>query len=82
MQFDYRIMGQVIRRLRKESGQSQEVFSGLAGIARSHLSAIENGTKDANLETLSKIAHAIGLQLSDLIHMIEEESAKQNNNQL
>lgn len=76
MQFDYLTLGRVVRKLRKEHGFSQEVFSGLAGIARSHLSAIENGTKEANLDTLSKIALTVNISLSELIHMAEEEAEK------
>lgn len=76
MQFDYRALGRVIRRLRMERGLSQEVFSGLADIARSHLSAIETGTKEANLNTLYKIAQITDLTLSELIRMSEDETEK------
>ena len=36
-------MGMLIREWRREKGLSQEVLSGCAGIARSHLAYIENG---------------------------------------
>lgn len=52
MQFDKNAVGQTIRSLRKEKKLSQDVLSGLAGIARSHLSMIENGSKQANFETI------------------------------
>ena len=74
MQFDYSALGRVIRRLRKERGYSQEVFSGLAGIARSHLSAIESGSKQANLDTLAKITQTLNLSFSELFKMVDEES--------
>ena len=45
IEFENSAVGRVVRRLRKEKGLSQEVFSGFAGIARSHLAMIENGTK-------------------------------------
>ena len=54
---------------------SQEVLSGLAGISRSHLAMIENGRKKANVETLWRIAAALDMPLSDLIRMVEEETA-------
>ena len=44
-------IGIVVKRLRKELGLSQEVCSGLAGIARSHLAMIENASKIPNFET-------------------------------
>ena len=52
MQFDNFAVGKAIRDLRKEKGISQDVLSGFAGIARTHLTMIENGTKQANFETL------------------------------
>ena len=37
MKYNSRITGQIIGRLRTQRGMSQEVLSGLAGVARSHL---------------------------------------------
>ena len=56
MEFDKYAVGNVIRKLRKEKKISQEVLSGFAGMARSHLAMVENGTKKANFETIWKIA--------------------------
>ena len=67
------VAGKVIRKLRKERCLSQEVLSGLAGIGRSHLAMIEAGTKNANVETLWRIADALDLRLSRLFELIEEE---------
>ena len=75
-EFNTKAVGAVIRRLRKEKELSQEVFSGLAGIARSHLSMIENGDKKANFETLWKIANAFGIDPHELVKLIEEEANK------
>ena len=69
--YDSRITGKIIRELRIKQGISQEVLSGLAGIARTHLTMIENGGKNANLDTLWRIAEALGMKLSELIQMIE-----------
>lgn len=73
-EFDTKDVGSVIRRLRKEKDLSQEVFSGLAGIARSHLSMIESGDKKANFETLWKISNAFGIKPHELVAMIEDEA--------
>ena len=67
------VSGRVIRALRTRKGLSQEVLSGLAGIARSHLAMIEGGMKNASVDTLWRIADALGLRLSELIRMVEEE---------
>lgn len=56
---------------------SQEVLSGLAGIARSHLAMIENGSKNANVDTLWRISLALGMRMSKLMQMVEAEIANQ-----
>ena len=76
MNFDHKAAGQTIAALRTEKGLSQEVLSGLAGIARSHLSMIETGTKQANFETLWKLAAALDLRPSQLVEKIEERARK------
>ena len=76
MNFDHKAAGQTIAALRTEKGLSQEVLSGLAGIARSHLSMIETGTKQANFETLWKVAAALDLRPSQLVEKIEELASK------
>lgn len=76
MQFEPNAVGQTIRTLRKARGLSQDVLSGLAGIARTHLTMIENGTKQANLETLWKLANALEMKPSQLIAEIELQIQK------
>lgn len=73
MQFDNRAVGVVICRYRKERGMTQELLSGLAGIARSHLSMIEKGTKQPNFETIWRIADALEIRPSELVAEIEAE---------
>lgn len=73
MQFDKNAVGQTIRSLRKEKQLSQDVLSGLAGIARSHLSMIENGSKQANFETIWRIALALNMRPSELVKRIEQK---------
>ena len=74
MQFEGHIVGRVIRGLRKQKNITQEVLSGLAGVARTHLTMIENGGKQANFETLWRIAVALELKPSELVAMIENET--------
>lgn len=76
MPYNSQITGRIIRDLRRQRGWSQEVLSGLAGIARSHLSEIENGEKNANVDTLWRIAEALGIRMSELMRRVEEESAR------
>lgn len=73
MTFDYFILGETIRDIRKAKGLSQEVLSGLAGLARTHLSMIENGTMKANIDTIYKITQALNIQASDLFAIVEQK---------
>ena len=73
MEYNKKITGMVIGRIRNERGLSQEVLSGLAGIARSHLAMIETGCKSASVETLWRIANALDMRLSELMALVEEE---------
>ena len=70
------IVGQVIQRKREQKKLSQEVVSGLAGIGRTHLSAIERGERKPTLETFFKIAEALNIRPSVL--MAEIETALEN----
>lgn len=76
MHYNSKITGQIIGQLRVQRGMSQEVLSGLAGIARSHLAMIENGSKNANVDTLWRISSALGMRLSELIRMVEDATSK------
>ena len=76
IEFDNKAIGVIIRSLREERGLTQEVLSGLAGIARTHLSMIETGTKQANLETIWKIANALEMLPSELISKVETSIGK------
>lgn len=70
------IVGQVIQRKREQKKLSQEVISGLAGIGRTHLSAIERGERKPTLETFFKIAEALNVRPSILMAEIEAELEK------
>ncbi len=76
MQFKPEAVGQVIRQIRKQRKMSQDLLSGLAGIARSHLSMIESGTKQPNFETVWRIATALEMRPSELVAEIERETNK------
>ena len=73
MPYNSKAFGIVISRLRMEKGITQERFSAFAGIARSHLTMLENGKKVVRLDTFFRIAEALGMRPSELIKMVEEE---------
>ena len=71
---DANVVGRVIQRVREEQKKSQEVISGLAGIGRTHLSAIERGERKPTLETFWKISEALNMKPSALLARIERET--------
>lgn len=72
MQFDNKAVGAAIRKVRQEKNLSQDVLSSFAGIARTHLTMIENGDKQPNFETIWKIAVALNMKPSELVSQIEQ----------
>jgi len=74
IEFDKAAVGFVIKQLRVKKRLSQEVLSGFAGIARSHLAMIESGAKQANFETIWKLANALEVPQHELVFLIEKEA--------
>ena len=79
---DSKIVGKVIAVCRQQRDLSQEIVSGLAGIGRSHLSAIERGERKPTLETLYRISIALNMNMSDIVMLIEAEIKKENHTDL
>lgn len=67
------LVGQVLAEYRQAKGLSQEVVSGLAGIGRTHLSAIERGERKPTLETFYRICQVLGVSMSQVAASIEEK---------
>lgn len=67
------VVGSVLQRIREEKHMSQELVSGLAGIGRTHLSAIERGQRKPTLETFYKLAYALDRKPSSIMEEIEKE---------
>ena len=66
------IVGRVIQQFREKKKMSQELLSGLAGIGRTHLSAIERGERKPTLETFYRIGKAMEMRPSALLAAVEE----------
>ena len=73
---DPTIIGKIIQQCREQRKLSQELVSGLAGIGRTHLSAIERGMRKPTLETFYRISEALGMRPSELMAVIEQAVAK------
>lgn len=70
---DSLVVGKVIQSYRESKKMSQELVSGLAGIGRTHLSAIERGERKPTLETFFKLCFAMRIRPSAMMARIEEE---------
>ncbi len=65
------IVGRVIQQRREEKRLSQEIASGLAGMGRTHWSAIERGERKPTLETFWRVCHALDILPSEMMKRIE-----------
>lgn len=76
MSYNSKSFGIVIGKLRVQNGLSQKDMANRAGLARSHLIALENGNKTARLNTVWKIAEAFEIRPSVLISLVEVENER------
>lgn len=76
MPYNSQILGIVIGTERVRKGMTQEQLSGLAGISRTHLAALESGRKSPKVETLWRIAEALSVRPSRLIALTEKSLEK------
>ena len=61
------LIGDNIRRFRKERGITQKKLGELCGIAEPNIRKYENGKQNPKLETIEKIASALGVTAFDLM---------------
>jgi len=61
------LFGRNVRTLRRLREMSQEDLAELAGIYRSHVTLIERGEINFTVDTMEAIAHAMGLEVMDLL---------------
>lgn len=61
------LLGERIRKLRKQKGWRQIDLAEHSGVHEVHISDLERGTREVGLRTLLAIAQALGARLSDLL---------------
>jgi transcriptional regulator with XRE-family HTH domain len=64
--------GKRIRQLRMGEGLSQEELAFRAGIHRTYLGGIERGERNPALRNISRIAVALGVELSELFRFEQD----------
>lgn len=67
MSIDYITVGNKIRTLRIRQGLSQFQLSEMIDVSPPYISNIENGVKNASIETLVKIANALQVSIDELL---------------
>lgn len=61
--------GKAFRQARKKRGLSQLDVSAASDVDRTYLSEIERGLKNPSLDTIVRLADAVGISASDLVRM-------------
>ena len=67
-----KIFGQIIQKLRKEAGLTQEDLAGLAEINRTYIGDIERGARNIALANILKIATALNIEASKIFELMEK----------
>lgn len=72
-EFDYQLLGRIIRKNREKDGRSQLIFSGDANLGSSFYGRLELGMHKISLTTLNKICKTLNVSMSVIIKEYEEE---------
>lgn len=62
--------GNKVREIRIKKGLSQEELADLADVHRTYIGMIERAEKNITLESAKKIAHALGINMGELLRGI------------
>jgi transcriptional regulator with XRE-family HTH domain len=73
MKLNKQMVGNIIQHHRNQKGLSQEVISGFAGIAMTHLTMIENGTLIEKVIPLSSLLFMIYTITQNITYMKHEK---------
>jgi len=71
-EFSLIALGAAIRRQREGKQLSQEELAKRCGIHRTYIGGVERGERNPTVKTLSRIASALEVPLSELIKIAEE----------
>lgn len=66
-------VGRAVRRLREAAGYSQEEFASIVGVHRTYMGLIERGQTNLTLDSLERVARALGLSPAALLVEAERE---------
>lgn len=60
------LVGRNVRRFRLEKGLTQEALTEASGVSQQYVSELERGARNPTIDTLAKIALALGVTATDL----------------
>ncbi|HEL1631402.1 TPA: helix-turn-helix transcriptional regulator [Streptococcus suis] len=63
--------GKRIKKLRNETGLSQEKFALKIGMDRTYYASVESGKRNISLQNIEKIANGFGIPISQLFSDLE-----------
>jgi len=66
--------GAEVKRRRKESGISQERLAELADLHRTYISAVESGKRNLTIESIQRLAQALGASVGSFFKSVEAPS--------
>lgn len=70
--------GMAIKKLREETGLSQEKFALSIGMDRTYYASVEAGKRNISLQNIYKIADGFGTSISALFVVVETMENKEN----
>ncbi len=62
-----KIFGHNVQKFRKARGWSQEELAQKSGLHRTYIGSIERSERNVSLINVQRIAHALGVQIKDLL---------------
>ena len=70
--------GIALKKLREETGLSQEKFALSIGMDRTYYASVEAGKRNISLKNIYKIANGFNLSISELFSVMEDYSEQRN----
>ena len=64
--------GIALKKLREETGLSQEKFALSIGMDRTYYASVESGKRNLSLQNINKIANGLDLSLSELFNKVDQ----------
>lgn len=72
------VLGRRIAERRNKLGVGQDRFALDAGLHRTYITSLERGMRNPSLETVCKVAAALGCDVADLVQGLQNEQGRIN----